>query len=237
MDVSRLYAVLKIIKDDFENNKIIEELTHLKTAFQQSISQPTPETGNAFKERFQIVEEQLKICKSNEMTPSYLYIVIELNAKNKIGNGFLEKINEILSQNSLTSANALEELNKYFSEVTQFYESIKAIVVYFENLGLKADELSANESEIGITIPRKIIQSNLEGFKKELHELNTVFKNFSEVSGEKVTSLNIKTVSSSEIQIFLLAGSIIAIGVATAIDKIVTLIKKIMEIRVLHNAN
>lgn len=101
----------------------------------------------------------------------------------------------------------------------------------FRAYKIEYDDLGPGEFEIGISIPKEIMESNLEGLGKESHQLNKVFKTIKEVVEDDSSSIKFKTISSSDWQVFLNCIPGVAALLAVAIERIVALYKNHLEIK------
>ena len=81
----------------------------------------------------------------------------------------------------------------------------------------------------------KIIKSNLEGVSKETHELDKVFKTFKEIAEDDTSSIEIRSISTTDFQVFLDSVPVVAMLIVTSLERIVALYKNILEIRKIKN--
>ncbi len=80
-------------------------------------------------------------------------------------------------------------------------------------------------------IPRKAVNNQLNEFGKELQELNFIFGTFSELASGNRENYEIKSISSSDLGIYLAAIPPVAACIAHAAEKIIDIYKKLIEIR------
>jgi hypothetical protein len=125
----------------------------------------------------------------------------------------------------------LQEIQEIFQQLKQFKEAIDAVTRGFGHLGIGADELEAGECELGVLVPRDAVHNNIQEFGKELQDLNFVFGTFSELASGKRDTFEIKTISSSDLMVFLAAIPPVAACVAYATEHIVNLYKTLLEIK------
>lgn len=234
MNLGRFHFAINFIVKEFDNFAIIQKLNTLQSALQNSISSPNEQNTKAFREAYSDLAKTLESCKTNDATPTEKKIFDEIGASQYIGIGLLKKISRIISDNNITPANAFEEIKILILRIDEFHNYINSINIVFKELKIEYYELKTNEAQIGIAIPPELINSNLEGLEKEAHEFNRVFKTFYEVVGERVESIKIRTLSSSDFELFLASIPIVAALLATAIERIVALYKNVLEIKKLR---
>lgn len=204
------------------------------TALSSSIDSSDEAQTAAFSAALTDLNAALDQSPSASATPSRLAIFDEIGATDKIGDGLRTAIQNILEANNVTPANALVELQKIFDKVSKFSTVVSQVVGGFEQLKILYDELDPGETEVGITIPFKVIDSSLDGLHKELHDLDKALKMFGELVDEDPESATIKTIGSSALQVFLDSSPGLALCLATAFERLCALYKKILEIKLLR---
>ena len=234
MKVGRLHAALNAVHGDYSDNSVDELLKGLQAALVNYVNQPTPEQSTAFKESYSNLATALRDSDLNLSSPLRRQILDEINAFPQIGVGLLDRITLAIERNNITPADALTEIKTIIKEVNEYQENVHDLIALFENLELEYDELEEGQFEVGISLPCGITGGTLEGMEKEVHQLNQVFRTFKEVAGDEMTSVSFRHVSSSEWQIFLECVAQVALCTAVAIERIVALYKKLLEIRKLR---
>jgi len=235
MHVGMLHGALESIKQEYVNYGIIELLKQLQTFLQTSISQPTPETAKSFKEKYTEINKILSSCNSNNATPTRRMIYEEIKAIPNIGIGLLDKINHIISSNQVVPANALSEITVLIKELSSYINSVHNIITEFEVLDIEYEVLESGKFEGGISIPRNLISPSLDDLSKEFSNIDTFIKTIKEIVGDDPTSVGVKTITSSEWQVFIdLIPEAAACG-ALAIERIVALYKNHLEIKKLKS--
>jgi len=234
MRVGKLYAAIDLIADEFDEYEIEQKLTQLQSALNTSVSSPNEQNTQAFREKYAEIGETLKSCETNNATPTQRRIFDEIGATQYIGKGLWEKISTIIAENNITPASAFQEIVTINQKLHSFHKSVKTLNDEFGNLDLEYDDLKSGEAEIGIAIPPKIVKSNLHGLKEEIHEFDRAFKVFRELMGESVESSKIRSISSSDFQLFLESTPVVAAVIAATIERIVAIYKNLLEIKKLR---
>ena len=231
MHVGRFHAALEDIKQEYKQEQIIELLTQLQSALQQSVSQPTTETATGFKSIYTNITKVLSQSEINTITPTRRMIFDDIGATQNLGNGLLERIRNLISSNQIVPANALSELGVLIEKLTKYIASINNIIDEFEALEIEYEELSSGEFEGGISIPRDAIAPSLDDLSKEFASIDTYVKTINEIVGNETSSPEVKTITSTEWQIFIEYIPEAAACAAFSIERIVALYKNHLEIR------
>jgi hypothetical protein len=234
MNVSKLMASLEIIKNDYDSLSILKQLANLQNALQQSIAQPTPATAKVFKDTMEALNNLLASCTSNTARPTFKKAFESLGITEKIGIGLSEYINNAIFRNNLTPADALTEITQVNKDLTAFYATITAVLTNLGTLRFESDKVMDNQSEIGISLPSEVTKSNIKGLEKALHDIDFIFNTIKEVAGDDAASIKIRTIASSELQIFLDSLPVTAIVFAASLERITAFYKQMLEIIKLH---
>jgi hypothetical protein len=94
-----------------------------------------------------------------------------------------------------------------------------------------AEELNAGEFEIGFLIPRSVVRDGLESLGKEFVQLKRLLGPFTELVGEGRPDIRVRSLASSEFQVFLDSTQGVALVVATAIERVLAAYERILTIR------
>jgi hypothetical protein len=234
MNAGRLHLALEVVARDYEDNEVIAKLRKLLETLTASIDSTDEAAANMFTEALTDVYATLSRSPSISEPPSQAKILEEIGASDKIGTGLSDRIQAVLDTNNVTPANALAELQKIAAEVEHFAGIVKQTIEGFEALHIDYDRLLPGETEFGVLIPWAVIDSNLEGLQKETREFDKALKIVSELVEESPQSPHIRSVGSSNLQLFLSSTPAIAACLIAAVERLCALYKQILEIRSLR---
>lgn len=235
MNVERFYAAISALKLEFDSDNIAGLLNNVFSTLQQSVSQPNqPQNAEAFKTDLGTLKDALSGASSNFTVPTRRNIYDEIGATEVIGQGLLDRIEEVLSKNHYTPAAAVGELQKTVQDVTTFHQAINTICSSFESLSIGCDDLEEGEIEIGLSLPKELVGEDISSIEKELHQMQVAFKGFKEVAGDDASDMHISSISASEWQFFLDSLPATATLVSVALERIVALYKTNLEIKLLN---
>lgn len=233
MNVGHLHEAVHDLAIEQNNLKLIERLKGLQAALQQSSSQPTPENASAFKQQYDQLQNVLLDAPTNFSSTIQQKIFEQLNAKEKYGRGLWQQITSIVSSNNATPAGALEGLTALISTAEPYYQRIAQLNKLFDFFELDYYSVFPGDFEIGIALPLGDGKDTLDRLRKETAELDRALKAFREVAGDGHGSFNVKSIASSEWQLFIETLPATALCISIAIERIVALYKSHLEIRAL----
>lgn len=236
MNVERLHRILIDLDRDLKTDKIITLVQQIRDHLQNQVNQPNQPTHqtnlvNSLNNLYKALENS----KFNEYSPSWKEIISEISGEIELGIPLKNRIEGILASNSITPANALEEIKKIFDNLQTFQTAIKSTLTGLKALGIEEEDLEAGQCELGYTIPREYVENKLSELKDEISELNFILNNISEaVTGEK-QEYEVKTISSSDFLLYVIIGLQVADVLSNATERILNIYKGILEIKLLRN--
>ncbi|WP_417871387.1 hypothetical protein [Winogradskyella sp.] len=236
MNVERLHRILIDLDEELKTDKIVTLLQQVRDHLQNQVNQPNQPSHqtnlvNSLKKLYTALESS----NYNDYSPSWKEIISEISGEIELGVPLKHKIENILATNSITPANALEEIKQIFNDLQTFQTAIKNTLTGFEALGIEEEDLDAGQCELGYTIPREFVENKLSELKNEIAELNFILNNISEaVTGEK-QEYKVKTISSSDFLLYVIIGLQVADVLSNATERILNIYKGILEIKQLRN--
>lgn len=236
MNVERLHRILIDLDEELKTDKIVTLLQQVRDHLQNQVNQPNQPSHqtnlvNSLKKLYTALESS----NYNDYSPSWKEIISEISGEIELGVPLKQKIENILATNSITPANALEEIKQIFNDLQTFQTAIKNTLTGFEALGIEEEDLDAGQCELGYTIPREFVENKLSELKNEIAELNFILNNISEaVTGEK-QEYKVKTISSSDFLLYVIIGLQVADVLSNATERILNIYKGILEIKQLRN--
>ncbi len=236
MNIERLHRILIDLDEDLKKDKIITLLQQVRDHLQNQVNQPNQPTHQTnFVASLKKLYSALEASNFNEYSPSWKEIISEISGEIELGVYLKQRIETMLATNSITPANALEEIKEIFDNIQTFQEAIKNTLNGFESLGIEEEDLEEGQCELGYTIPREFVENKLSELKNEIAELNFILNNLSEaVTGEK-QEYKVKTISSSDFLLYVIIGLQVADVLTNATERILNIYKGILDIKQLRN--
>lgn len=235
MNAERLHAIAIEVNDDLTSPNIQNTLQSLVTTLQRQINEPQNAAYQTqISSYLKTLYDSLAKSKTNDFSPAWKQAIKELGLGDLLGTPLSNRIKGIFERNQITLATAQQEIQAINKEFISAKTALEQTISSFKTLKIGAEELNPGQCEIGILVPRKAIDDKLGNFASDLEEINQNFGVFSELTTGSRPGFNIRSISSSDLTVFLGAIPVVAAGMVLAIERILALYKNILEIKKLH---
>ncbi len=234
MNAERLHAIAISLNQEILKGNVVGKLQELINALQQVVNQPHPSHHQNLANQLNGIYAVLTDTSSDAFSPAWRQILSEIGGEELFGTTMKEAIKNVFERNQITSAVALQELQQLQKKLQAFKTALDQCIAAFREFKIGDEKLAPGDCEVGILIPRKAIDDQLLDFADELKELGFILNTFAEVATGKKDKLSIRTISSSDLLVYLNAVAPYAACLAFAIERTVALYKKLLEIRKLH---
>lgn len=229
MNAERLHAICSVLKKEMDSQGIVNSIQTLTSLLGQVANNPqqTQKLGQVLTQLY----KKLENAQSDSFSPAWRQVLEEIGGSDLLGNNLANRLHEIMERNEITPSIAFEEVQDIAKSIQAFKTAVDNVVSGLKGIQIGAEELEPGECEIGVLIPREAVHSNMVEFGEELKELDFILGTFSEVASGKRQTFDIKTISSSDLMVFLYAIPPVAACIAHAAEKIITLYKTLLEIK------
>lgn len=235
MNAERLHAVAKAVREDLKGTKELALLNQLRSALQNQVNQPqTPNHQQQVSDTLKQLSSALDGAPSNDFSPVCRQALETIGAADLLGKALLTRIRQVFERNQITPSVALQEVAELHKQVETLSKALDQLVTALASLNVGAEELEPGQCELGLLIPREALKNKLEAFSSELELLNKTFGTFSELATGSRPGFDIRTISSSDLTVFLDLSPGVCACVAVAVERIVALYKQLLEIRLLR---
>ncbi len=235
MNAERLHAIANALNKEMKETGIVNKLQNLINALQNVVNQPVPQNQQQLANNIKTVYDTLASRPIDAFSPAWRQILSDMGGNDLFGNSLKIAIKKIFNANQITPAVALTELQQLHSQLSKFQSALENLTSALRQFNIGDEKLQPGQCEIGMLIPRKAVDNRLPEFADELEEIAFVLNIFSEISTGKKEELDIKTISSSDLTVYLNATATFSACFAVAIERIVTLYKQLLEIRKLRS--
>ena len=208
-------------------------MSQLETTLTQSVTASNPDTNKAFRLKYEEVLNVLNKCKSNFVRPTQKSILGEMKALSRIGIGLSSRIQEIISENSATQADLLDQFKKLRAEIVEFSKTLTSLKENMAKVGVSISLLEKGTFEVGIIFPPSDNRRGVGDFKEHVSNIEFIILTFQEMSGMSLASATIRRISSSDWEVFVACSGPAAAGIAFALERIVSMYKTYLEIKLL----
>lgn len=234
MNAERLHAIVIALKSEVEQRNTVQSMNAMVEGLRAVVQQSTQATQQNLSSRLKALYAALSDTPGDRFSPTWRQILSEIGGGDLFGKSLKERIESILAENQITPAVALQELEQVSEKLGNFVTALEDATSAFHLFKIGDEKLAPGESEVGILIPRDAIKNQLLGFSAELKELGFILNTFSEVVTGKPDDLAIRTISSSDLLVYLQAAAPYAACAAVAVERVVSLYKQLLEVRKLR---
>lgn len=232
MNVERLHAIAAALRADLDSSTSLALLQNLVSSLANQINQPgQPQYQQQTSQYYTQLLQTLEQSKVNSFSPTWRQVLDEIGATDLTGVALAESIRESFSRNQITASVAQQELQGYLNELQQFSTGLDQTLAGLHALKIGREDLDPGQCELGVLVPRVFLDNQLDRFASELAELNQIFGVFSEVATGSRPGFEIKTISSTDLSVYLGVEPFVGACVATCVERIVALYKQLLEIR------
>lgn len=233
MHLGRFHTTIHRLSLYFNKNGLIEKLDLAINNLTAYVSSRSPEHFTSFKASY---EELININEpeNNLLQPYAKQTLDEIGISDYIGRKFSKTIERLVTSNSYDQAKTIEELQEFRNDLHEKITEVNKINSAFTALDVEYETVQPGENEIGLLLPRELTGENIENLGQELQQINKVFRAINEITGNEEYSPRIRTISSSWWQIFLELDHTQIAAWIFAIERIVSLFKTNLEIKVLQ---
>jgi hypothetical protein len=225
----RLHAIVDLLQGEVAETN--SQLGALVERVRQSANSPgDPDLQRSITESREQLYQMLERAPSERLSPAGREALKELKVTGLLGNGLRKRVDEIFRRTSITPATAADELERLFTDVQQLWELLTNLNSAFEQLGIGIEELAPGEVEVSFLIPRHAVHDELEALGREFINIKRILGPFQELTGSR-EDVSVRAIASSEFAAFLLLGAIVAANFAKALETVLNIYEKVLNIR------
>ncbi len=232
MNTTKLHIIAKDLQAELGRVNTVSLVQQIISALQSQINQPQqPTHQQQLSSHLSTLYQRLEESPVDEYSPAWRDAMSELGIADDFGLTLERRIKDIIEKNQITPQSALDELQKIHTDISGTKENLDGLIDGLEYFDVGEDELSKDECEVGIIVPRSFVNNNLKKFGSELVVLEKTLLVFSELATGNREPLRVRQISSSELSIFLEYIPQIGACIAIAVERIVALYKQLLEIK------
>lgn len=232
MNAERLHAIASALKDDLSTSSALSLLQSLVSSLSQQVSQPNqPQYQTQTAQYLQQLLDALDKAAVNDFSPTWRQALDEIGATPVTGRELAESVRLVFARNQITPSIAQDALQGLLTRLQELSTALDQLVTAYRALGVGSEELAPGECEVAVLVPRLYVDNRVDRFADELGELNQIFGVFAEIAASSRPGFEIKTISASDLSVYLEVASIVGACIATAVERVVALYKQLLEIR------
>lgn len=232
MNVERLHAIAACLRQDLDKTSTLSLLQNLVNSLTNQVNQPQqPQYQQQTSQNLSQLLAKLDGASVNEFSPTWHQVLDEIGATQLTGVPLADTIRDIFARNQITASAALQELQALLSDLQQLSAAIDQLLSSFRTLKIGTEDLEPGQCELGVLIPRPFLDDRLDRFAIELRELDRIFGVFSEIVTGSRSGFEIKTISSTDLSVYLEVAARVGACIANAVERIISLYKQLLEVR------
>ena len=235
MNAERLNALLHHLRDDLKRTNLKQLMTQLTASLQQLVQNPHPQHNQNVSAALKAVLAAVENSQIDSLSPAWKQMLEEIGYSECMGQRVAERLNDSFRQAEITPSIVKEEVDKLNAEVTKLDGAINNGIKAFSALTIGFEDLGAGECELGFLIPKASIDFRLDEFADECREFDFIFGTFSEIVTGERDGYRIRTISSSDLSVFLDSAPAVAALIAATAERILALYKQLLEIKKLRS--
>jgi hypothetical protein len=232
LNAERLHAVALALREDLNRTQLTQLMDQLATALAQSVQTPQEPS---YQQQMAAAREQLvsglRTSRVNEFPDSWRLVLVELGVQDIVGFELLEGTEGIFARNEITLSTASTEITELNTRVQRLAASLDQLLAGFEEFGIGSEQLGPGEFEVGFLIPRDAVDNELEQLGKEFTKLDSILGPFAELAGENRPDLQVRSIASSDFQLFLIVMPGLALTMAKVVESLLASYEKIRNMR------
>jgi hypothetical protein len=232
MNAERLHAVARAVKRELDEMQIVAILNRLRQGLEEQVNAPAePGPQQQVSTARQELASALSAAPSNTWPVADQQLVEELGISDVLGSRLFQRIDAILARNEITPTVARDEIIPIHDRLTQVDQHLASLFSAFDFFSIGAEELPDSDCEVSFSIPRPAVRDELNALGDEFVALRRILGPFQELVLGSRPGVEVRSISSSDFGIYLLAAPAWAFGLAKAVQVIVDTYKSILEIR------
>ena len=232
MNAERLHSIGVAIQEDLAKTDLLANLQLLSSSLVQQVNQPSqPQYQQEVARAFGALKDGAARSSAPNYSPTWQQVLDEIGATLLLAPAVHERVAAIFARNQITPSIASTEVETLRTAVQVFAAAIDQLLASFVVLNIGREELDAGECEVGVLVPRGFVDNRLDKFSDELKEIDRILGVFEELCTGSRPSPEIRSISSTDLSIFLEMSPLVGASVAVAIERIVEMYKKLLEIR------
>lgn len=146
MNAEKLNKVASELKTELDKVNVVNLVKTMRDHLQNMVNHPNQP---AHQQNFVKVQKQLfeylNSAPSNHYGPIWKQMIDEIGGSDLIGNSLKNRIEEIMSSNNITPANALTEINAIVNNIETFYSALNQLVDGMNGLKIGKEEMEPGD--------------------------------------------------------------------------------------------
>jgi hypothetical protein len=232
VNAERLHAIAIAMREELRATEQVATLSELVSSLNNAVSDPgQPNHQVQVASHRATLVAALTAAASNRFPAVWRQNLDALGATDMLGVRLLDRIEEVFARNEITLAAAAQSLAEILEELQKFDTMLDQLLAGLGYFDIGSEELQPGEFEVGFLIPRGLVHNELAGLGNELVELKKALRPILELATGTVPDLKVRTISSSDFQVFIEAIPNVAAILSQVVDALFASYQKIIFMR------
>jgi hypothetical protein len=230
VNAERLHAIVDSLRGEVDETLV--HMRELGEVIRRSANNPgDADIQRAVVESREQLYKMLERASSETLSPAGRDALKELKVADLLGTRLRKRIDDIFKQSSITPATAADDIDGLVTQIQKLSELLASLRRGFESLGIGIEELEPGEVEVSFLIPRREVHDGLEELGREFINIKRILGPFLELSTGSREDVRVRAIASSEFEAYLLLGAIVAANFAKALETVLNIYEKLLNIR------
>lgn len=230
MHLGKFHALINKLAVEYARDNISAQIQSVIAQLDSLAVNPgSPEVAKAFKTQVEVLRNILSSSPLNNPYPTLAALLDSIDAQQYVGDRLFQSIEDAISKNGMTPQLAASSLRELLKKVADFYHEVTAVDNAFTRLAVEYAELGSNEGEIGISIPKPDGKRLLSDLAKVAKDWDKALRPFVELADPDHDAVEVRTISSSDWQFYLVAGTTVLLTLSGAISQLNNMLQKLVE--------
>lgn len=236
MHLGRFHKVMWDLAAHFKNASLPTLLEACAASLDQYASAKTKEQLDDFRTKFAAALSASQVQDPELLQPYAQEVVDELSLGEALPPALPARLSGIIDERGFDHVAIATDLRTEAKKVGTLAAHVDRITTGFDKLGVEFESVNDCEAEVGLLLPRQVVGETIPEVTAEFQKLGKLFRAINELTGAADYDPKIRTISSSDWQIFLNLSSDQILVVVFAIERIVTLFQTNLQIKQLQQA-
>ena len=230
MNANRLRHVIDLLFAANKKHNIPALVQTVQNTYTQSVQNPEPGHATEFDAAINALRNVGNEFPIGSLSPSRRNILFSIGGAGFYGEQLVQRVEKIIREGQ-TPSNAVAELQEFAQSCQAFFENVGSMRGGFDKLNIEQEGLTDTTAEIEIILPSAITSQNISGFSKQLKRIDRAVSDIREVATGNREPLDIRSVGSGSIEIFVTVDLVTGAAVLTFVTAVVQLINALLDTR------
>lgn len=198
MNTATLSVISMAILSDLNDNQIIAKLDQIIAALQASINQPNQNTENAKSAALKDFYSANLNSSFDDFPRTWRSALQELELVGYMGSELAKMVKNTFSGNELLPVDVVSQLESIAKHLRGKHGAFTKLSQGLNEIGLSGEMLEEGRAELSVLVPTEVFSGELGGFGKEVNNLNSIVRFFSEVATSSRESIELKQLSTTD---------------------------------------